>query len=562
MLRAAPLAIVAVVAFVLGIVFSSGSSDRDSVERFGAALEAGDYEAMAAELTPASQGDYDAAALADAYEAAARIATTKSISVGEARGPIDEDGEQVVALPVSVETTAFGTVEGELAVPVADGAVKWRPNLVFPGLDEGDELDRKTNLPKRAPLLAADRTPLAEGPADARTTNGAGGIITGEVGQPKKGAAKELEARGFPEGSLAGTSGLELAFDEQLAGTPGGELLAVGEEGPPKVLASSEPVDGKPVRTTIDLDLQNAAASALGDTFGGAAVLDAKNGDVLALAGIAFSAPQPPGSTFKVITLTGSLEAGITKPSEEFPVVTSTVAGGREIANAHDELCGGSLVTSFAKSCNTVFAPLGVELGGDKLVQTAELFGFNEPPSLYGQASLDRVMPPESTIPHDLGDEVNVAVSAIGQGEVLATPLEMASVSQTIANGGVRSPTSIVRDQALSGDYPDVKVTTPEVASQVKDMMIEVVNSGTGVAAALPDAQVAGKTGTAELGTVSGEQPVGEGEEPEQDVDAWFTAFAPADKPKLAVAVLVVNADGDGGTIAAPIARSILEAGL
>jgi len=126
----------------------------------------------------------------------------------------------------------------------------------------------------------------------------------------------------------------------------------------------------------------------------------------------------------------------------------------------------------------------------------------------------------------------------------------------------VRSPTSIVRDQALAGDYPDVKVTTPEVADQVKDMMIEVVNSGTGVAASIPNAQVAGKTGTAELGTVSGEQPVGEGEEAEQDVDAWFTAFAPADKPKLAVAVLVVNADGDGGTIAAPIARSILEAGL
>ncbi len=131
----------------------------------------------------------------------------------------------------------------------------------------------------------------------------------------------------------------------------------------------------------------------------------------------------------------------------------------------------------------------------------------------------------------------------------------MASASQVIANDGVRSPTSIVRDPALAGDYPDVKVTTPEVAQQVKEMMIEVVNSGTGSSAALPDAQVAGKTGTAELGTVDPDQPVGEGEDPQQEVDAWFTAFAPADKPKLAVAVLVVQADGDGGTIAAPIAR-------
>jgi hypothetical protein len=561
MLRAAPLAATALIAFVIGVAVSSGSSDRDAVVRFGDALEAGDYAAMANELTPASQGDYDAEALEEAYEGAKQVATTTSIAVGEARGPTDQDGESVVALPVTVETSAFGTIEGELAVPVADGGIDWQPHLVFPGLGEGQELDRKTQLPKRAPLLAADRSVLAGGPADARTTNGAGGIVTGEVGEPKKGLAKELEARGFPEGSLAGTSGLELAFDEQLAGTPGGELLAVGGE-ESKVLATSEPIPGKPVRTTIDPDLQSAAAAALGDTFGGAAVLDARNGDVLALAGIAFSAPQPPGSTFKVITLTGSLEEGITEPSEEFPVETSTIAGGREIANAHDELCGGSLVTSFAKSCNTVFSPLGVELGGDKLVEYSERFGFNEPPTLYNEEALGRVKPPESTIPEDLGEDVNVAVSAIGQGEVLATPLEMASVSQAIANEGVRSPTSIVRDPALAGDWPDVQVTTPKVADQVKDMMVEVVNSGTGSAAALPDAQVAGKTGTAELGTIDESEPVGEGEEPQQEVDAWFTAFAPAEKPKLAVAVLVVQADGDGGAIAAPIAQSILDAGL
>ena len=148
---------------------------------------------------------------------------------------------------------------------------------------------------------------------------------------------------------------------------------------------------------------------------------------------------------------------------------------------------------------------------------------------------------------------------------MLATPLEMASVSQVIANKGMRSPTAIVRDPELSGDRPDVQVTSPEVAEQVREMMVEVVNSGTGTAAALPDVQVAGKTGTAELGTVcdDGAAPVPEGdEEAEQCVDAWFTAFAPADDPKIAVAVLVVNADGDGGVIAAPIARAILEAAL
>ena len=113
--------------------------------------------------------------LEEAYEGAKQVATTNSIAVGEARGPTDQDGESVVALPVTVETSAFGTIEGELAVPVADGGIDWQPHLVFPGLGEGEELDRKTQLPKRAPLLAADRSVLAGGPADARTTNGAGG---------------------------------------------------------------------------------------------------------------------------------------------------------------------------------------------------------------------------------------------------------------------------------------------------------------------------------------------------------------------------------------------------
>lgn len=566
LLRAVPLAVISAAAFGVGIVVASGSSERDAVARFGAAWERQDFAAMYAELSPSSKASYDTAAFEKAYTHASETATVTSLDVGEARGPLDQPGESVIALPVKIGTTSFGTVDGEIGIPVTDGSIDWRPDLVFPGLTEGDTLERKTELPKRAPILAADRSPLAEGPVTARTTNGAGGIVAGDVGQlgaDQTDQEQDLEARGFPAGSPTGTSGLELAFDSVLAGTPGGELRSVGDDGT-RVLAASRPVDGEPVRTTIDPDLQTATAAALGSTYGGAAVLNAENGNVLALAGIAFSGPQPPGSTFKIITVTGALQAGVTKLSETFPVVSSTVVGGREIANAYDEFCGGTLVQSFAKSCNSVFAPLGAKLGGPKLVHTAELFGFNSPPSLYNADALAAVQPPESSIPEQLPNDLEVGVSAIGQGEVQATPLVMASAAQTIGNGGVRSPTSIVRDPALSGDYPDVQVTTPKVADEVKQMMIEVVNSGTGLAGAVPGITVAGKTGTAELGTSSTTQPEdGVGEvTPEQDVDAWFTAFAPADKPKLAVAVLVVKAPGDGGTVAAPIARSILEAGL
>lgn len=555
-----PVAILSVLAFLLGVAVGGGSDERDAVERFGSAWAAGDYDAMHAELNPASQSKFSADDLRSAYEAAATTATITSIAIGEARGPLDQDGSDVVALPATIQTNAFGEVSGEVAVPVADGGVSWQPNLVFPGLGEGDELTAETTVPKRAPILAADRSPLASGPATARTTSGSGGVVTGSTGKPPKAVAEEMEADGFPAGTSAGTSGLELAFNSILAGTPGGKLFASGDDGR-TLIAQHGATPGEPVRTTIDPELQDATVAALGATFGGAAVLDAKNGNVLALAGQAFSALQPPGSTFKIITTTAALETGASKPSEEFPVQTSAIVDGREINNAHEESCGGTLVESFAKSCNSVFAPLGVRVGGDELVKSSELFGFNSPPTLYNAEALALTQPPESSIPEKFDTDVDLAVSAIGQGEVQATPLSMASVAQAVAADGVRSPTAMVRDPELAGDYPPVKVMSPATADEMKKMMIEVVNSGTGSAASLPNAQVAGKTGTAELGTSSGEVVV-EGEDPELDVDAWFTAFAPADKPKLAVAVEVFNAPGDGGTVAAPIAAQILTAGL
>jgi cell division protein FtsI/penicillin-binding protein 2 len=330
------------------------------------------------------------------------------------------------------------------------------------------------------------------------------------------------------------------------------------------VLAARRPVRGKPVHTTIDPVLQRAAVAALGGQYGGVAVLDARKGSVLALAGIAFSAPQPPGSTFKVITTTAALEAGVVELTDQFPVQTSVAIGGREVANAHDEACGGSFVEAFAQSCNSVFAPLGPKIGSERLVQSAERFGFNSPPDLFNQAAIRAVKAPQSTIPASIPSELELGVSAIGQGQVLATPLQMASVAQTIADGGSRSPTRIVSDRGLAPAAEPVRVTSEQVATSVRDLMIQVVKSGTGTAAALPGVQVAGKTGTAELGP----KPLEPGKEatpgaaPEQEVDAWFIAFAPAEDPKLAAAAMVVNADGDGGAVAAPIVRQALAAGL
>ena len=259
--------------------------------------------------------------------------------------------------------------------------------MTFPGLTEGEELDRITRVGERAALLMRDGTPLAEGPAEARSSPlGASALaIAGAVGTPSRKQERALFALGYPPNTLAGISGLELAFNTELAGQPSGQLLAVPESGPAgeaRILASGDPVPGKPVKTTIDPDIQSAAVSALGSTYGGVAVLDARNGDVLGIAGVAFSQPQAPGSTFKVITAAAALEADKVKTSDTFPVEVSNSLIGREISNAHDSACGGTFVQSFAQSCNTVFAPLGVEVGADTMLETAERFGFNAEPTL------------------------------------------------------------------------------------------------------------------------------------------------------------------------------------
>ena len=561
--RALPLIVIAVAAFGGGLVVAS-DSDPSAGERFLEAWEQRDFDGMHAELTADAQERYPLEQFERSYTAAAQTATVAQLDIGEA----EEDGEAMVA-PVAVRTHAFGEFEAELALPLADGLVAWSPHLVFPGLAENEQLTRRTRAPLRAGILAADRTPLAQGPAAARSVDTAASAVVGSVGAPRRAQAEELTMRGFPPGTLTGASGLELAWNERLAGKPGGQLLAVSageqsEVGGGRVLATSEPVRGEPVRTTIDPALQEAAVAALGDLYGGVAVLDARTGSVLALSGLAYSAPQPPGSTFKVITATGALDAGIVKLEDEFPVETSNSDIGREIPNANDEACGGTFTLTFAHSCNTVFAPLGAELGGERLVETAEKFGFNETPTLFDSEATETIDPPASTIPETLAESVETGESAIGQGQVLATPLQMASVAQTIANGGERLPTPIAKAPELQADAEPVRVTSEETAAIVRDLMVAVVREGTGVAAALPGIEVAGKTGTAELGPAALEpgQELAPDEEPPQETDAWFTAFAPAGDPELAVAVMVVDSEGDGGTVAAPIAREVLAAGL
>jgi cell division protein FtsI/penicillin-binding protein 2 len=561
--RTLPLAVVAIVAFVFGAAAGApGSPEKDAASRFARAWAADNFAAMYKELNPASQASIELNDFAVAYREAEQVATLRSLEPGSAHDPSARDGETVVPVPMAVTTVAFGRFEDEIEIPYAGGGIAWNPSLVFPGLREGERLEGQIELAPRAKILAADGSPLAEGPANEREHPlGSAAIdVTGEVGEAGEDALAKLARHGFAADTPVGISGLERAFNTRLAGKPGGSLLAMDEAGTSvRVLAQAHPKPGAPVKTTIDPDLQEAAVSALAGRSGGIAVLDARSGNVRALAGQALSAPQPPGSTFKMITTVAALEKGVVSLDDEFEITNGVNVGGRFLNNANGEYCGGTFHEAFAESCNADFAPLGPKIGNDELVEAAESFGFNSPPTLYAPKLVREAELPESTIPTEIGEEIDLGVSAIGQGEVLATPLQMASVAQTIGNGGVREPTSIVLNQKLRPHAEPVRVMSKKIAAELTGLMTGVVTEGTGAAGAIPEAQVAGKTGTAELGPKPGQE---ESENPIQIKDAWFAAFAPAEKARLAIGVLLIEAEAAGGDVAAPAAAEVLSAGL
>jgi peptidoglycan glycosyltransferase len=554
--RLIPLLVLSAGAFAGGLVAGGRHepSERRLAIRFAAAWERGDYASMHAMLTPEARRRWPLQRFARAYRRAAATATVARLRASRPSGVRDH----AITVPVDVRTRIFGDLLTTIALPLGDGedgkpAVAWEPHLVFPGLRPGEEVGRNTRMPKRATIEARDGTRIAHGEARLSDLDPLASEIAGRVGPAPPDRAEELLAQGVPAGAPVGLTGLEREFDSRLAGTPGGQLLAGT-----RVLASTTPRPGRDVRTTIDPDIQRAAAEALAGRYGGIAAVRPRNGEVLALAGLAFSAPQPPGSVFKMITLAGALEAGVVKRGERFPVQTSATLEGVRLENANGESCGGTLIESFAHSCNSVFAPMGVELGARRLVATAERFGFNEDPRLAGAA--------RSTIPAaaEIGDDLAVGSTAIGQGKVLTTPLQMALVAAAIGEEGRR-----VRPTLLKGESTEVSRAIPaKVARYVVRSMRAVVTGGTGVGAAISGVKVAGKTGTAELRSTVSQDPISP-EDPSQpppeedvtDTDAWFAAFAPAGHPRVAVCVLLI-AQGAGGETAAPAARHVIEAAV
>jgi penicillin-binding protein A len=576
--RTRPVLVLATAAFAVGAVF--GAQHRPSptfalADQFVTAWTRDDYIAMYSDVDASSRHSTSVSEFAGAYKEALTTATaTRTKIVGRARSAaVDE-----VAVPVRVDTRLFGVLHLDFTVKIAAGPggsprIAWSRSLAFPGLRPGELLSRSMTMPRRATLLARNGSVLAESPpgpapvlsSEATRNSPLGNLaeaVVGSIGPVPASRRQELEEQGVPPDASVGVSGLELALDNRLRGTPGGELLAGS-----RLLAYTPPRAAASVRTTISPAVQSAAVTALGGHYGGVVAMQPSTGQILAVAGIGLDALQPPGSTFKMVTTTGVLSAKIANAHTVFPYATFATLDGVKLSNANGEECGGSLELAFAVSCNSVFTPLGVKLGAQRLVATAERFGFNHEPGIVGAA--ESTLPPAS----EIQGELDVGSTAIGQGQVLATPLEMASVATTIADGGRRPrPTFVPGKPAAS-----VPVMSESVAHTMRRLMIGVVREGTGTAAAIPGVTVAGKTGTAELKTACSSSTAAESSstatpEPSKEgcqgseseaanTDAWFAAFAPAQDPRIVVCVMLVK-DGAGGATAAPIAREVIEAAL
>ena len=442
----------------------------------------------------------------------------------------------------------------------------------------------------RNPRVAADRSSTERGPIVTRE-----GIVLAES-TPDADSAQTF-TRSYPEGSLYahavgyttllfGSAGLEREYAQNLSSDSNLTISGVIDA----ILGREQGAEG--IRLTLSHPVQQTARQALAGQTGAVVAIEPSTGEVLAL----YSSPSfdpsalvgesaaagdelaanpltplrnrtidqtlAPGSIFKVITAAAALEGGSANPDTLYadPLALALPGSTAVIRNADRQPCGDGtavdLATAFRRSCNTIFGQIGIDIGAEAIAETAEAFGFNREIS-FDLPVLASSFPTDSLI----GDSAATAQSAIGQRDVQATPLQMALVAAVVANNGVLTRPYLVSERfdrdlnvlAQSDPLELRRAISPGTAAALSDMMQDVVASGTGRGAQIPDAQVGGKTGTAE---VPGSAP-----------HAWFIGFARADDRSVAVAVVVENGGNAGGTatggaVAAPIARAVMEAWL
>jgi penicillin-binding protein A len=376
-----------------------------------------------------------------------------------------------------------------------------------------------------------------------------------------------------------GRAGLERFYDDDLSGRTN-ELSSLVDR-----LSGSEQA-GDNLVTSLDPAAQRVALQQLGGRKGAVVALDPRSGAIKVMASVpgydpnsvknqrAFSALNrdndapllnrttqagyPPGSTFKVVTAIAAIDSGRYTPDSRISGRNGKTISGVPLNNDAGESFGDiTLTEALTKSVNTVFGEVGEKLGKATMKKYMDRLGFGAPvevdlPRDERAASGERVR--GRVVPATNG-AVDVGRMAIGQDKLTVTPLQMAMVASAVANGGKLMKPRL-GDRIVDRDGRTVRhlvpqemaqVMSPQTASQVGAMMGQVVKEGTGTAAALQGIDVAGKTGTAEV-----DRPCG----PNQ---LWFIAFAPAQDPRVAIAATVECGTGFGGTVAAPIAKAVMQ---
>jgi peptidoglycan glycosyltransferase len=411
-----------------------------------------------------------------------------------------------------------------------------------------------------------------------------------------KGAAKRYVRR-YPQGSLFGhpigysfvkygDSEFEQFHNDELIGE-GSEFSSIADE----LLGHTQ--EGNDIVTNIDTEAQRLALGDLKEAgYGAVVALDPKTGAVEVMVSNAPYDPNrvpydlekwnsdeierplfnratqglyPPGSTFKVVTAAAGLDSGAITPESTINAPGTIIDEGQPLNNDFTEDFGSiALDTALTNSVNTWFGQLGQQLGNDTLFEYMERFGFNAKPAI--DLPEDEVLPSgvwdiENEKLLHARDPVDLARVAIGQERLLATPLQMAQVAAAVANGGKLMKPQIWK-RVVDPDGRTVDTMGPsvyseavseETAEELTTAMEGVVSEGTGTNAAIPGVPVAGKTGTAET---PGNLACGGGENENQ---AWFIGFAPADDPQIAIAASVECTEQFGNDVAAPIFRDVAE---
>jgi len=479
-----------------------------------------DTQRLGTTREPAPRGDI----LDRDGEAIVRLRTVYRI--GLARNEVRDVGASVAALAEVVDVD-----ERSLARAVRGaGPQQFVEAITLREADYEPVKDALEDVP--GALAVHDQAPLAESRGFARALLGTVGPATAEQ-------LEKLPDRG--PGDAVGQSGLQARYEERLGGAATREVVIRAGGAPVETLRTREGRPGRSLRTTLSTDVQRAAETALGDRSDEAALVAVQpsTGDILAVANRptdsaydrALEGRYPPGSTFKVVTTAALLRDGL-RPDDVIDCPRTISVGGRSFKNFEGNAQGAvPFAQDFAQSCNTAFVSLTERLPADALQAAGRDFGLGEP-LRFGMPAPEAEVPPGR-------DLVARAAAMIGQDRILGSPLAMAGVAATVADGRWRAPRLLASDDARAG---------PRLASGELDTLREltrsVVTEGTGTALASVPGDVHGKSGTAEYG--GGDPP---------PTHAWFIAY----RDDVASAVLVENGRS-GGSVAAPIAARFFDA--